>query len=64
MSYLLTFRHLREIKSVQGKFCYYKKEKESNEGDFDLNDFIYVIFKITLVIVKEKHDKKEQYDKK
>ena len=24
---------------------------------FDLNDFIYVIFIITLVIVKEKHDK-------
>ena len=30
---LLTFRHLREIKSVQGKFDYQRKVKESNEGD-------------------------------
>ena len=30
----LTFRHLGEIKSVQGKFDYQRKDKESNEGDF------------------------------
>ena len=33
MSHLLTFRHLREIKSAQGKFDYQRIEKESNEGD-------------------------------
>ena len=33
MSHLLTYRHLREIKSVQGKYDYQKKEKESNEAD-------------------------------
>ena len=34
MSHLLTIRHLREIKRVQGKFDYQRKEKESNEGDY------------------------------
>ena len=33
MLHLLTFRHLREIKSAQGKCDYQRKEKESNEGD-------------------------------
>ena len=37
MSHLLTFRHLREIKSAQGKFDYQRKEKESNEGDLIIN---------------------------
>ena len=33
VSHLWTFRHLREIKSVQGKFDFQRKEKQSNEGD-------------------------------
>ena len=33
MSHLLTFRQLREIKSVQGRLDYLRIEKESNEKD-------------------------------
>ena len=29
----LTFRHLREIKSVHGKFDCQREENDSNEGD-------------------------------
>ena len=36
--HLLTFRHLREIKSIQGKFDYQPEEKESNEGDLIIKE--------------------------
>ena len=49
--HILTFRHLREIKSVQGKFDYQRKEKESYEGD--------LIDKAHTTLQKEREVKKQ-----